>query len=193
MLAGGAGSRMGGRNKARLEYDSKTFGERIASEMSGTGMPCYMSVASYDQTLPYGWTAVSDCVTDADGGFVGPMGGIYSCLKRACDDGLDGLFFVPCDAPFYASEVTLKLCDYIRPETDAVLWKTADGRLQTAFGWYSVSCLPALKEDIAGAGYKILKTLDKVRCRIIDTADAGLEDRLFRNINSIKDYGEMLR
>ena len=49
-------------------------------------------------------------------------------------------------------------------------------------------CLPALEEDIACAGYKILKTLDKVRCKAVDTADANHEDKLFININNMKDY-----
>jgi molybdopterin-guanine dinucleotide biosynthesis protein A len=130
-------------------------------------------------------------LTDPEGKYIGPMGGIYSCLKKASEDGLDGLFFVPCDAPLYTSEVTLKLCGYVEPETDAIIWKTADGRLQTTFGWYSVRCLPALEEDIACAGYKILKTLDKVRCKAVDTADANLEDKLFININNMKDYEEL--
>ncbi len=150
-------------------------------------MPCYLSAAAYDQEVPDGWTAVKDSVTDSEGKFIGPMGGIYSCLKKANEDGLDGLFFAPCDAPFYTSEVTLKLRGYIDPETDAVLWKTADGRLQTTFGWYSVRCLPALEEDIANAGYKILRTIEKVRYRIIDAAEADLEEKLFMNINNMEE------
>lgn len=121
------------------------------------------------------------------------MGGIYSCLKAARDDGLEGLFFVPCDAPLYTSEITLKLREYVGPGIDAALWRTADGRLQTTFGWYSVRCISVLKEDIAAEGYKILRTLDKVRCRIIDTADAGLGDKVFMNINNMDDYGMLLR
>lgn len=156
-------------------------------------MPCYLSVAAYDQEIPDNWIPVKDCVTDAEGKYIGPMGGIYSCLKQAYKDGLDGLFFVPCDAPFYNSEVTLKLRGYVECETDAVLWKTADGRLQTTFGWYSVRCMAAFEEDIADAGYKILKTLDKLRCRVVDTTDADLEDKLFININSMKDYEELPR
>ena len=54
-------------------------------------------------------------------------------------------------------------------------------------------CISVLKEDIAAEGYKILRTLDKVRCRIIDTADAGLEDKVFMNINNMDDYGMLLR
>ena len=127
-------------------------------------------------------------LTDPEGKYIGPMGGIYSCLKKASEDGLDGLFFVPCDAPLYTSEVTLKLCGYIDHEIDVVLWKTADGRLQTTFGWYSVRCMSALEEDIAGAGYKILKTLDKLRYKVIDTTDEGLEDDCFININDMEEF-----
>ncbi len=191
LLAGGSGSRMGGRNKAELEYGRQTFGDRIAAEMSGMGMPCYLSVAAYEQEVPDGWTPVKDCVTDTEGKYIGPMGGMYSCLKQACDDGLGGLFFVPCDAPLYTSEVTLKLRGYIDPGADAVLWKTADGRLQTTFGWYSVRCMAALEEDITAAGYKILRTLEKVRYKIINTTEAGLEEKLFSNINNMEDFRVM--
>lgn len=69
-----------------------------------------------------------------------------------------------------------------------VLWKTADGRLQTTFGWYSVRCMSALEEDIAGAGYKILKTLDKLRYKVIDTTDEGFEDDCFININDMEEF-----
>ena len=36
MLAGGSGKRMGGCNKANLEYDKRTFAERIAHELTET-------------------------------------------------------------------------------------------------------------------------------------------------------------
>ena len=182
---------MGGMNNAKLEYDRRTFAERTEAELSAAGMPCYLSVAAYEQELPEGWTCVRDCVTDPEGGYIGPMGGMYSCLKQAREDGLQGLFFVPCDAPLYDSAVTLKLGGYTGPDTDAVLWRTADGRLQTAFGWYSVGCLPAMEEDIGNSGYKILRTLDRLRCRIVDAGEAGLDDRLFMNINDMEDYGAL--
>jgi molybdopterin-guanine dinucleotide biosynthesis protein len=67
LLAGGSGSRMGGRNKAELEYDRQTFAERIESQLAGTGMPCYLSAAAYEQKLPDGWKMVRDCVSGEDG------------------------------------------------------------------------------------------------------------------------------
>ena len=43
----------------------------------------------------------------------------------------------------------------------------------------------------AGSGYKILKTLEKLRVRTADAAEAGLDDRLFTNINNMDDYGSL--
>lgn len=71
----------------------------------------------------------------------GSMGGIYSCLREAAADGLEGLFFAPCDAPFYTVDAIDKLINLIGKENHAAFWKSADGRIQTTFGWYSVRCL----------------------------------------------------
>jgi molybdopterin-guanine dinucleotide biosynthesis protein A len=48
--------------------------------------------------------------------------------------------------------------------------------------------MSALEEDIAGAGYKILKTLDKLRYKVIDTTDEGFEDDCFININDMEEF-----
>ena len=58
LLAGGSGSRMGGRNKAELEYDRVKFAERIEAELSKLGIPCYISAAAYEQDVPEGWALV---------------------------------------------------------------------------------------------------------------------------------------
>lgn len=188
LLAGGAGKRMGGTNKAALEHNGRTFLEHICSEMGKTHSTCYLSAANHEQDTLRGWTAVKDGITDPDGNYIGPMGGIYSCLLRAKDDGLDGVFFAPCDAPLYTSEIHEKLAGYIDPDDDAVCWKTADRRIQTTFGWYSVRCLPALREDALSGKYKLIRTLERIGFKVIDTETAGLDDRAFMNVNSMKDY-----
>lgn len=192
MLAGGGGSRMGGVNKAKLRYNGATFASRICGELEKTGMPCFISAARYDQAVPEGWSVISDDVTDADGEYIGPMGGICTCLRKACDEGLDGLFFAPCDVPYYDSSAVEKLLPYIEDGCDAVMWRTADGRQQTAFGWYSVSCLPMMEEDISNGKYKLLKLLDKLNVKIVDTAEAGADDKIFLNINDRESYRKIL-
>ena len=188
LLAGGAGKRMGGSNKAALMHDGVTFLERISSEMDKTRSACYISIANHRQDIPDGWTMVSDVLTDTEGKNIGPMGGIYSCLLKARQDGLDRLFFAPCDAPLYTSDIHEKLAGHICRDDDAVCWKTADGRVQTTFGWYYVSCLPALKEDAKSDKYKLIRTLERVSFKTVDTEEAGLDDRIFMNINSARDY-----
>lgn len=188
LLAGGRGSRMGEVNKAKLNYKDQTFAGRISGEMNKTGMPCYLSSAVYDQELPEGWKQIKDDITDSDGSFIGPMGGIYSCLKQAEADGLDGLFFAPCDAPFYQSDIIEKLVPLIDENTEAAVWRTSDGRMQTAYGWYSVKMLPILEKDIRNGHYKLLKAIEKCRLVTDDACKYGLDEISFSNINTRDDY-----
>ena len=193
VLAGGAGKRMGKLNKAELNFGGQSFLTGICSEFEKAGFQGYISVANYDQKAPEGWLLVKDSVTGAEGEFIGPIGGICSCLIQAEKDGLDGVFFAPCDAPFYSSGIISVLADEIDrdAECDAVLLKTPDGRLQTTFGWYSVRCIDAFQEDALNGKYKILKTMEKLRCRVVSSRDAGFDDKCFMNVNNLKDYSKI--
>ena len=188
LLAGGAGSRMGYVNKASLLYRGTTFADSIQKELEKTGMPCYLSAANYEQEVPAGWKKVKDCVTAGDGRYTGPSGGIYSCLLKAREDGLDGLFFVPCDAPLFTADVIRKMIPRIEENCDAFCWRTSDGKVQMAFGWYAVHCLDVFKEDIEAGKYTLHKILKKVRCRVCNASDAGIDEKQFANINSEEDY-----
>ena len=91
LLKGGKSSRMGGSDKAKLLYRGKSFEERIKGELEQLGLPVFVSEAKKSPDP----RAIPDLIPEA-----GPLGGIYSCLKQT---GLDGLFFVSCDMPLFAS------------------------------------------------------------------------------------------
>ncbi|MBE6042346.1 MAG: molybdenum cofactor guanylyltransferase [Clostridiales bacterium] len=194
LLAGGSGRRIGGRNKAELEYENQTFAERITQELSTLGLQCYLSSAVYEQKLPEGWKLVRDRVTGEDGSYIGPIGGICSCLIQAAEDGLEGLFFTPCDAPLFRNKLIKELKKILDAETcgsvkpDALVWRTADGKVQTTYGWYSVRCLPFLKEEIRNGRYKLIDVLNKLNCRMIDTKDPDIRDEWFVNINTEEEF-----
>ena len=192
ILAGGAGRRMGNVNKADLEYDGKTFADSIMSELSNTSLPCYVSVANYEQRVPCGWKQVKDSVTSQGGGFIGPMGGIYSCLMQARKDGLDGLFFAPCDVPLYTSDAISKLAEHVDENVDSVIWRSRDGRLQMTFAYYSTSLIPILEKLVNDGKYSMKECLDKAVVRIVDASDAGVDEKIFSNINSIEDYNRLI-
>lgn len=196
VLAGGAGKRMGKLNKAELNIGGHSFLTGICSEMEKAGFRGYISVANYDQKAPEGWMLVKDSVTGSEGEYIGPIGGIYSCLKQAEKDGLKGLFFVPCDAPNFRENVveTLKdiTVDYNAASGyNAVLFRTKDGRVQTTFGWYSTDCLEMIKDEIDAEHYKVIKVCEEIKTLIVGAADYGITDDAFLNINSAEDYAEL--
>jgi len=193
LLAGGVGKRMGYRNKAELKLGDDTFMDKIVAELRRTSYPCYISVMSLEQEIPKGFIKIQDSVRDLSGRGVGPIGGIYSCLKRAETDGLRGLFFVPCDAPCFKAEIIFALQRHIRNEDDALFWQTPDGKDQIVFGFYSVSCIPDLEEDIQNGLYKIRRTLDKVHYRSLSSEAANLPEWLFTNVNNIGDYQNLIK
>ena len=179
---------MGGINKAALQYKGEAFSQIIAAELEKTGMPCYLSLAAYDHEVPEGWNAVSDSIFDPGGNGAGPMGGICSCLQIAKQDDLEGLYSVPCDAPFFSIREIRLLEENLDEETDAVCWRTSDGRIQTAFGWYSVRCADVFSRDIKEGKLKLIRSLEQLRFRVVNTNDHGLDDLIFTNINTAEDY-----
>lgn len=179
---------MGGVNKAALEYKGAAFADIIAAELEKTGMPCYFSLAEHDLTAPEGWPIVIDSVFDPSGSNAGLMGGICSCLKQAKEDKLEGLYFVPCDAPLFSNCEILMLAENVDCETDAICWRTSDGRVQTAFGWYSVRCADIFEKDVKEGKLKVIRSLEQLRFRTIDTGDCGVDDRIFTNINTAEEY-----
>lgn len=218
LLAGGEGRRLGGVNKSLLPAggeDSETLLARTGRILSGTGMPCYLSVAVYDVPVPGGWTAVDDrmylagllpdseqCNAPAAGdGFAGPMGGIFACLSKAREEGLAGLFFIPCDAPGFEADVIEKMLPYLMQDgaartacgmpsegmPDAVIWQTADGRKQVTFGWYGTSCLPILRQQLAAGNYKVRDALQGLRVIWLAAEEHGLPAERFRNLNTPED------
>lgn len=199
MLAGGAGRRIGKVNKATLKLGDITFAGKISKEIDSCSMPCYLSSAVYEQNVPDGWTEVPDAVTDEEGDYIGPMGGIYSCLLRAAEDGLEGLVFCPCDAPLYsagAAEELLRLVGAANDkgrDPDGIVLRTGDGRFQMTFGFYSISLIPTLEKLIRAGDYRLLSYVDTADIQVVDTNDTGIDDKVFLNINSMEDYRSLKR
>lgn len=188
LLAGGQGRRLGRVNKAELSYNGRTFGEILRAELETLGLPLYLSTASYAQTVPPGWTAVEDSVRDSNGSFIGPMGGIYTCLKQAERDGLAGLFFVPCDAPLFRADAIVKLGHFAAKGGGAVLWYTPDGRDQPVFAYYAVSVLPRLEAAVRRGHYRLREFLNEVSCRRVDARAMGVPETYFINVNDLDEY-----
>lgn len=113
----------------------------------------------------------------------------YGCAMLA--GGLDGLFFAPCDAPAFDAFAVTEMKKHISDDADAVCWRTPDGRIQSTFGFYSVSCLDKMRESAEAGKYKLSLFIESVSSSIIDTADCKIDEKYFRNINYAEDYREL--
>lgn len=186
VLSGGKGSRMGYQDKSGLSYEGRTFLQRIREQLDALKVPCYLSRASYKAGEPEdGFQVIEDTVKGANGEWIGPMGGIWSCFEKARED---SLFFVSCDMPLFRTVMAQRLLEYRKPGVDAVLWRTRDGRLQPMCALYSRSCLKVLKHHMDQQNYRMMKFLGSINCVIVDTAAEHIPDTWFMNVNTPEAY-----
>ncbi|MCD7991883.1 MAG: molybdopterin-guanine dinucleotide biosynthesis protein B [Clostridia bacterium] len=183
ILSGGQGRRMGGIDKGGLDFKGESFRGHIQKQLQALDIPCYLSRACYGGSgdREGGLEVIEDAVKGADGQWIGPMGGIWSCFQST---GLEGLFFVSCDMPLFRKEMALILMERWEPGVDAVLWRTRDGRIQPMCGFYAATCLGALGDTIRQGNYRLMRFLDAVRCMVVDTSEAHIPDIWFANVNS---------
>lgn len=186
IFAGGAGRRMGHINKSRLTYKDTTFGEKIMREVSKLGIPSFLSAAVYPWEKMEGWEIIEDELRDQRNQFVGPAGGLFSCLKRAEEMGLSGLYTAPCDMPFFHKEQMEFLP--AAGDADAVVWQTRDGRVHPVCGYYKVSCARHIEKMVKEGNYRLRDLFDNISVKLCRTDEVHIPDRWFSNINHIKEY-----
>ena len=184
---------MGHQNKAELMYHGKTFLEHLADILSPSGMSMFLSAAYYKLEPPAGFRLVEDCVRDEHGEYIGPLGGILSCLIEAEKQGLDGVFFLPADAPLYDLKLTRRLTGAMQTDTFIVMPTDHIGRMHPVFGWYSVRCIPFILQLAEEHDYRIISLLEmpEVHCEYIEP-ERPEDDIVFTNINSAGDYEKLM-
>lgn len=182
ILMGGKGRRMGYVAKGALKFQGKTFLDRIRDELHPLGLPCVLSTSDRENLAgEEGTVYVKDIPKTHDGSGVGPLGGIWSCFQQT---GAQGFLTVSCDMPLFRKEMFQALMHRLKPEYDAVLWRTRDGRIHPVCGYYSRSCLPVLTKAIEAEDYRMMKLLPEFNYLVVDTFKEHIPDIWFTNINS---------
>lgn len=181
LLAGGQGKRLGGISKAELSLGGEPFYRRLLPELEKMGGPVYYSSGAFPAPEGLEIPEIPDLPRFRKKASAGPLGGLISCFHRT-DCSL--LLFVACDMPFFRKEMGTGLLSRWTGEEDALIWRTRDGRMQPLCGLYSRRCLPVM-EECARAGELCLRSfLGRIRCRTVDTEEAGIPDFWFSNVNS---------
>jgi molybdopterin-guanine dinucleotide biosynthesis protein A len=176
ILAGGKGSRMGGVDKGLQAFRGKRLVdhvyERLAPQVGGVVINANQN---QDEYRTFGVRVVSDAI----GGFAGPLAGFHAGLSVSKRPFLAS---VPCDSPFLPEDLVARLYARI-DETGAELAvaKTGD-QPHPVFSLMRRGVLDHLADFLKGGGRKIdawYASLNVVEVLFDDEAEA------FSNINTL--------
>lgn len=121
LLAGGQGSRLGGRDKGLMHWQGQPIAaqltQRLRSVCASVLISCNRNHGQYRQ-----WADA--LVTDADPGYQGPLAGILSAV-RACHT--SHLLVIPCDLPQLPASLLHELAVQARRQPDRI-WLIKTGR-----------------------------------------------------------------
>ncbi len=177
ILAGGAGSRIGG-DKARKLVGGKMLVDRVADAVRA-------QVKALGVVGDRAAAAAIGCagVDDIDLGHSGPLAGIFSGLEWARRiEGISWVLVLPCDVPLLPHDIAGRLRVSVRPDIWAVSAATP-GQLEPLISLWSLRLLPLVRSAIADGRGSVRTVL----------AEGGMgrvvfdEPMAFHNVNTQKD------
>jgi len=179
VLTGGKSSRMG-TDKGMLLFDRKPLVLYALETLDEVAEQTMISAndSAYDQ---FSRPVVKDVFCD-----IGPMGGIYSCLRQSVTE---FNIFLSCDTPFVPSALFVLLLQHIGNYACAL--PVHDGnRIEPLCAIYRKSCVETFAELIEKGCYKMHDAMNRFGYAAveIDNRSTFYDRHLFFNINTLDDY-----
>lgn len=194
LLCGGKSTRMG-EDKAKLEFQGKTFLRRLTDAI-GQSFDILLAVGEYAPR------EVRDCEEYTDERHInkrqvydifaggGPLAGIHAGMKAG---DADVFWVVPCDMPLVDRSVyeVLKRELELDPEADVVIPVDRNGDRHVLCGLYRKRILQKLEKTLQEGNHRVQEFLKQVQVREADIAEIpGMRWKL-KNINTKKEYEAM--
>ena len=193
ILLGGHSSRMGGKPKFLLkDGKGQSYLKRQIKALEKADR-IYLSAADaaqlaliqnvYKDKDCYGLIdVVKDC---------GPLGGLYTVLQQLKDED-EWIFATACDVPELTESMVGSLiqmsADAYEQGYDCMAYQDSRGRIHPLCGLYRPSLLPAIQQMLRYKDYKMMHLLIRSRCLIVSSAEIGIPDTCFVNINTPEAY-----
>jgi len=178
ILAGGSGSRIGGRKPDRL-FRGRRLIAPVLDRVIEWGAPAAACVRAHDQVSGTGL----DCIIDRPG-IAGPLAGLLAGFSWAAECELRHILTVPCDTPFLPGDLLSKL-RRAAIEAGAPAVACCDGRRHPTCTVWPAETGPRVEAYAATGRRSLSGALEW--CGAVDakwTLDAG---PLFININTPAD------
>ena len=175
LLAGGKSSRMGV-DKAFMRYDDRylyEYGLSVLQFFSGD-----IIISSSDMRFNnQKYSRIEDEIPN-----LGPLGGIYSCLKRIKSE---SAIILPCDLPLISIQ-TIETLIKNSADYEITVALNHNNIPEPLIGIYSRSIIPFIEEMICQKNYKLQFLLSNSKTNFVRFPDKLM--KTFLNLNNQSDY-----
>lgn len=185
ILSGGKNTRMGGRNKAFLEFEGERLIDRTVRIFKALFAEVILVTNSPLDYLDQNVMMVTDIYKDK-----GALGGIHAGLFHAT---CEKAFFAACDMPFLDQSFIASMID-LADHYEIVVPNPPDG-LQPLHAVYSRKCLPVIEKLFSQDKLKIIGfypgyTIHKILPEVLVQFDP--EGKMFANLNSLEELRKVI-
>lgn len=195
LLAGGQGSRMGGRNKLYLELEGSLLIEGTLELVAPLFKEVILLVAPGESSKAK--EALSPLISKWEIAVVedrmqarGPLEGLYNGL---CQMKEEWGFLLGCDMPSPDPDVIRGMSIFCSPNNDAVVAER-QGFLEPLHAFYRKSCIGAVSDAMERGDRKIKQFYPDVRLTVINEKkikEFGNDESSFLNLNTPHDVEKM--
>lgn len=179
VLAGGAGSRMGHKDKSCLEIAGEKIISRIIRQLSGLFSEIFIITRTPENHPDLNVRLVSDIYQQRSS-----LTGIHAALSHS---ETEHVFITACDSPFLNQNLVAKLISFLSPDDDVLIPIRKNKRYEPLCAVYSKRCLPFIEKNINNEILQIIRFFPEVNVHAVDVEilqqhDNDLES--FINVNT---------
>jgi molybdenum cofactor guanylyltransferase len=177
ILAGGRGSRMGGKDKGLLKVADQTLVEIISAALVSQ---CHSVLINANRNLSeyekLGYPVIEDELTD----FQGPLAGMLTGLKNIHTE---WMITLPCDGPNISKNYIKKMSTNLKDDT-LISMASANSRIQPVHLLMHRSVIHSLEKYLSSGDRKIDRWVTQQPHQIIDFSN---DAEMFNNLNTPED------
>lgn len=179
ILSGGKSSRMGSEKGLKL-FKGKPLVEYAIQALDQYCDNLILSTNNPDYYQKYKLITIEDEIKN-----LGPMGGIYSCLKQTS---FDINIILSCDMPFVDGNLIKFIIENIDTDFDALVPVHKGNKMEPLCAYYHSGLLSTLKSFVESENYKMMNFLESINCEKLNLEEwKGYNQLYFKNFNTPED------
>jgi molybdopterin-guanine dinucleotide biosynthesis protein A len=177
ILAGGSGTRLGGCDKAQLEWRGRPFIDHIIERLAPQVSTIAVNSNDPDNFRSYPLPVITDTWPERRG----PLAGILAGLRHSTTP---LVLFTPCDSPNIPPQLALRLLEALREDVD-IAYATSAGQHHYLFSLLRSELRDDLQRFIEAGGRAVHRWFERHRVGRVAFDD---QPDCFINVNTAADH-----